>query len=719
MAANHSMSVFINSCRSTPRNPRTRLPSDLLERSMNSASAEPSNMKARTVATEPLSLPAQSFSTPTATSSGFPKAKSVHRWSSERKITESTKRPQTAPERTYSSEDQGDCGLDYSALFATLLESNALLHEEIRDLQEEHRRTTSAMEKLCKDPQRLSVTVGGRNRERGSGSTARDRHHTARVDERGDHSQGEQFAQSLPPKLLHDAWVKPQLQSEHQIGHTQIPSPLDSQAAPQNGVHKGSPHTSSESLQSSPAHMLSTDEETDLQEEGEYPEGSVLDMEVRSDPNSPDLTASDDLSSGTSASSLKSGDSCEADPFASPGVVAIGRMWDDFSVEEYGPHELDREEPKKPAKWSPCITIPEPFSMTVREERKLKAKSRSLLAAEKERMEREVQEEKELRMKFRSTPMPASTLLPLYELLNAKNERRRDEVKQLSKQILKATEKPFGFTKREAEKKRMKALSQRHERAKSESDRHLFKAKPVPKHLFDPQISEQVREQEEYRRIRIKMRAQDLLASSKLPGSMQIKGREYTVGSLRKKRLEENRHRAFMTEDHLFQPAINDSLPNYEQAYLEFQRQLARRKSTKQTTTTEPFYLQTQLIPSRKDKIEQELERDEQVLPETRWPYVAPRAKVPRTSPRSSHGAKSSSPTPYAAQLTETSRLRQSLTHEKLTSIAEREIAEEERRREKRERGKTLNRNISQKCLSRDPSAWLEENKRRKFHQFR
>ena len=690
---------------------------------MDSTSAESPNLKARTVATESLTLGAQSFSTPTTTSPGFPKAKSVHRWSSERKRTKSNKRPRTAPERNYGSgvEDRGD-GLDYSALFTTLLESNALLHEEIRELQEEHRRTASVMERLSEDPQRLSVTVGGINREHG---TPGDRHPTPRVDGsggRGDYSRGEQLAQSLPPKLLHDAWVKPQRQSEHQIGYAQIPSPLNSQAAaPQNGIRDGSPHSGSESLQSSPAHTHGTDDETDLEEGGEHSEGSVLDLEVQSEPSATDPTADDDLSSSASVGSLKSGDSWEADPFASPGAVAIGRMWDDFSVEEYGPHERDREEPRKPAKWSPCITVPEPFSMTVREERKLKAKSRSLLAAERERMDREVQEEAELRKKFRSTPMPASTFLPLFELLNAKNEQRREEVKRLSKQILKTTEKPFRFTKREAEKKRTRALSQGHEcaQAKSENDNRLFKAKPIPKHLFDPRINEQVREQEEYRRIRIKMRAQDLLAGSKLPGSMQIRSREYTVGSLRKKRLEENRHRAFMTEDHLFRPAINDSLPDYEQAYLEFQRRLARRKSTKQTTTTEPFYLQTQLIPSRKGKVEQELKQDEQVLPETRWPYVAPRTKVPRTSPRSSRGARRSHSSPYAAQLTETSRLRQSLTHEKLADIAEREIAEEERRREKREHGKTLKRNISQKCLSSDPSAWLEENKRQTLHQFR
>ena len=728
MATNHAMSVFTNSCRSTPRNPKTRLPSDLLDRPMDFTSTEPPNVKTGTsITTEPLSPDvAQSLSTPTTTSPSCPsKVKPVHRWSNERKVAKSVKRPQTAPERSYGSRGeaplvQNDHDLDYSALFTTLLESNALLHEEIQDLQEEHRRTMSTMERLYESPQRLSVSMGGiRAGNGGSIAQGYDRHPSSRVNVssgHGDCSQGEQLAQSRPPKLLRDAWVKPQLQPEHQKRHAQIPS--CSQASPQ-----GSPYSSTESLQSSAIHthsILSSSDETDLQEKREHTK--AFDVEVQSNPSVPDLTADNTLSSDPSISSMKSSDAASNDPFASPGAVAIERMWDDFSVEEYGPYEQDKEELNKSIKWSPCITIPEPFSMTEREERKLKAKSRSLLSAERERMDREIQEEAELRKKFRSTPMPANTLLPLYELLNARNEQRREDIKRISKQILKATEKPFSFTKREAEKKflRMQALSQSHERAqvKSKNDK-LFKAKPIPKHLFDPQISEQVREQEEYRRIRIKMRAQELLASSKLPGSMQTRGREYTVGSLRKKRLEENQHCAFMTEEHLFQPAINDKLPDYERAYLEFQRQLAQRKRTKQTTTTEPFYLRTQLIPSRKEKVEQEVKQDEQVLPETRWPYVAPRTKVPRRSPRSSHESGSSSSTPYAAQLTETSRLRQSLTHEKLASIAEKEIAEEEHRREKKECGKALQRNISQKSLSHDPSAWLEEKKKQKLHQFR
>ena len=168
-------------------------------------------------------------------------------------------------------------------------------------------------------------------------------------------------------------------------------------------------------------------------------------------------------SSASSSERIQAGRANEGDPFTSPGMQAIERMWSDFSIEDYAPrgsygNEQEKEGKRQDRKkeWTPKITVPKPFSMTVRESQSPKRKSRSMIQAEQERLEREALEEAELRKQFHATPLPASTYLPLYELINAKNEQRREEMKMLSKQILSDSERPFSFTKRDNERRLMR-----------------------------------------------------------------------------------------------------------------------------------------------------------------------------------------------------------------------------------------------------------------------
>ena len=539
-------------------------------------------------------------------------------------------------------------------------------------------------------------------------------------------SEEERLSQSLPARLLQDTWVQSSDQDSGSRSSTTSSSLQHSSHT--NGCH---------SDQQQQSVLVPTEEEesvlhksgADDEERGDV-EGS--DAELQSVSSAHDLSAhgfhssTNSLSSSTDSSQSPTPyERTEGDPFASPGVLAIEHMWDDFSVEEYAPYEPDVEQETmgKSKEWSPKITIPEPFSMTLRDSKTPKKKSRSMLIAERERVEREAQEEAELKKQFRATPVPASTYLPLYELLNAKNEQRREQVKKLSQEVLKSTEKPFSFMKREEEKKALKAeaarCSQEFACMKAQKERQ-FQARPIQKHLFDPMVNEQICEQEEYRRIRIKMRAEQLLASSKLPGSMQVKGREYTVGSLRKKRLEKNQNRAFMTQEHQFHPAVSGDVPDYDQAYLNFQTQLAKVKQTKQTTVTDPFYLRTQLIPSRKELVVEDVKKDEQLLPETRWPFIAPRRKVSHTSVTQSYAPRTrSSTTPYPAQTTKSFELRQSLTQDKLKDIAEEERAAANLVMKKKGQREALQRTVSQKSQSCNPSVWLEETKQQKQEQLR
>ena len=613
---------------------------------------------------------------------------------------------------------------DYSTLFSALLESNALLHKEIHKLHEQHQKTLTTVESLCQQQQQWKVEAQRMtaNIQDGRGLSSSTRGVRVAVDDLEDPSEEERLSQSLPARLLQDTWV--QSSDQDSSSRSSTTSSLQ-RSSHTNGCHSDQqqqsvlvPTGEDESVR----HKSGADDE----ERGDV-EGS--DAELQSVSSAHDLSAhgfhssTNSLSSSTDSSqSPTPSEKAEGDPFASPGMLVIEHMWDDFSVEEYAPYEPDIEQETmgKSKEWSPKITIPEPFSMTLRDSKTPKKKSRSMLIAERERMEKEAQEEAELKKQFRATSVPASTYLPLYELLNAKNKQRREQVKKLSQEVLKSTEKPFSFMKREEEKKALKAeaarCSQEFARMKAQKERQ-FQARPIQKHLFDPIVNEQICEQEEYRRIRIKMRAEQLLASSKLPGSMQVKGREYTVGSLRKKRLEKNQNRAFMTQEHQFHPAVSGEVPDYDQAYLNFQTQLAKVKQTKQTTVTDPFYLRTQLIPSRKEQVVEDVKKDEQLLPETRWPFIAPRRKV-STTPSYAPQTRSSTK-PYPAQTTKSFELRQSLTQDKLKNIAEEERAAANLVMKKKGQRDALQRTVSQKSQSCNPSVWLEETKQQKQEQLR
>ena len=280
----------------------------------------------------------------------------------------------------------------------------------------------------------------------------------------------------------------------------------------------------------------------------------------------------------------------------------IERMWEDFSVDHYSSNSSPLSTPRtnhssSTAQSSPnSVTIPRPFSMTLREEHnKLRRKSRSMQLAERERLEREALEESELQKQFKANPVPVSTFLPLYEMIKACNEKRREEVKANSQRILKATEKPFTFVAREKEKQKLLEECKRQceeELEKRMKKERQFKAKPIPKHVFNPTINDEMLEQEEYRKIRIRMRALESLAGSHLPWNMAEKNSHYTVGKFRKLKREKSDKEAFLTSDHTFQPQVNETVPDHREAFREFEKQLIERKeSNKSCTAMEPFDL--------------------------------------------------------------------------------------------------------------------------------
>ncbi|NXC44253.1 F161A protein, partial [Penelope pileata] len=307
----------------------------------------------------------------------------------------------------------------------------------------------------------------------------------------------------------------------------------------------------------------------------------------------------------------------------------IERMWDGFSVEDYVPrrkHSLpsaggQKKTMQKQKAWSPRVTVPKPFQMTIREARRKEqnVKSKSQIELENNLLKKQLEEEAECQKKFRANPVPAAIFLPLYHEIVQRNEERRKSVKERSRLKLLASQKPFKFIEREKQRNEVRKIQLRDLSTPAKQTKQ-FKARPVPKCVYSPAVSDKLQEEELYREIRIRMRAEELLQNASLPTS-----RLASKDTTRKKK-----HRCVEPKEAEHKPKIKASVPDFDRLHQKFQKRLLQQKQVKHLTVCEPFDLRTPHIPSNKGKILRDIQEDEERLKETRWPYASPRRK-PKT----------------------------------------------------------------------------------------
>ncbi|XP_074920540.1 protein FAM161A isoform X2 [Chelonoidis abingdonii] len=374
----------------------------------------------------------------------------------------------------------------------------------------------------------------------------------------------------------------------------------------------------------------------------------------------------------------------------------IEKMWDGFSVEDYVYH-TKRSLPnsptfrmmgKKQKEWSPKVTVPKPFQMTIREAKKKQqnVKSKSQIEMENNLLKKQLEEEAECQKKFRANPVPASVFLPLYHEIMERNEERRKFVKERSKDILLASQRPFQFIKREEQRKEIRKM-QLKDLSLPEKKTKLFQAKPVPKSVYSPAINK-LKEEELYREIRIQMRAEELLRNSSLPNS-RLASR--TINKQRKQK-EELEHK----------PRIKSRVPDFETLHQKFQTRLLKQKHVKHITVCEPFNLRTPRIPSNKGKILQDIQADEETLKETRWPYASPRCK-PRMRCSSANSSSLGHEESKSPRITESTKRRIQAIRK---SLEEKRKLEEEQKRirtKQKQRVKKLQKLITTRAEANDP----------------
>ncbi|NWW50041.1 F161A protein, partial [Pedionomus torquatus] len=305
----------------------------------------------------------------------------------------------------------------------------------------------------------------------------------------------------------------------------------------------------------------------------------------------------------------------------------IEKMWDGFNVDDYiscTKHSCLPRSPafrviqKKHKAWSPKVTVPKPFQMTIREARKKEQnlKSKSQIELEKNLLKKQLEEEAECQKKFRANPVPAAVFLPLYHEIVQRNEERRRSVKERSRLKLLASQKPFKFIEREKQRNEIRKMQLR-DLSTPEKKTKLFKAKPVPKYVYSPAVTDKLKEEELYREIRIRMRAEELLRNSSVPNS------RLALKDTNKKK----KHKCIEPKQTERKPTIKSNVPDFELLHQKFQKQLLQQKQVKHLTVCEPFDLRTPCIPSNKGKILKDIQEDEEKLKETRWPYTSPRRK--------------------------------------------------------------------------------------------
>ncbi|NWV07956.1 F161A protein, partial [Ptilonorhynchus violaceus] len=313
----------------------------------------------------------------------------------------------------------------------------------------------------------------------------------------------------------------------------------------------------------------------------------------------------------------------------------IEKMWDGFSLEDYisrAKHSLPsspacRKVQKKQKVWSPRVTVPKPFQMTIREAQKKEqnVKSKSQIELENHLLKKQLEEEAECQKKFRANPVPAAVFLPLYHDIVQRNEERRRSVKERSKVKLLASQKPFKFIERERQRSEIRKMQLR-DLSPPENKIKVFRAKPVPKCVYSPHFHDKLKEEELYREIRIRMRAEELLRNSSVPNS------RLALKDSNKKR----KHKSTEPKQTEQKPKIKSSVPDFERLHEKFQKRLLQQKKVKHLTVCEPFALRTSYIPSNKDKILKDIQEDEEKLKETRWPFASPRRK-PQTGQSSAN----------------------------------------------------------------------------------
>ncbi|XP_012379406.2 protein FAM161B [Dasypus novemcinctus] len=348
--------------------------------------------------------------------------------------------------------------------------------------------------------------------------------------------------------------------------------------------------------------------------------------------------------------------------------------------------------------WASSITVPQPFQMTLREARK-KAQwlaSPAFFERERQQAQRQGREEAECHRQFRAQPVPAHVYLPLYQEIMERSEARRQAGIQKRKELLLSSLKPFSFL--EKEEQRKEAVRQRDLATTAQAKVPKQKAtRNIPKSILEPALGDRLQEAEFLRKIRIRMRALDLLQMASAPiasAQSQADPQSRTATRTREKKL------GFLQTDFGFQPRVNPAVPDYEGLYKAFHRRAAKRKETREATRIKPFQLRTTSLRHTRCQGDAGAPGGRRDAPQ------APATPLPRS--RSLSGLASLSANTLPVHITDATRKRESIIR---SSLEKKDKADESTQwlETHKKKCQAMSKSVTLRAKAMDPHKSLEE----------
>ncbi|CAF0730762.1 unnamed protein product [Adineta steineri] len=396
----------------------------------------------------------------------------------------------------------------------------------------------------------------------------------------------------------------------------------------------------------------------------------------------------------------------------------IHNLWNEFELEDYLEQKKTRRPPSAPLNdnWAGRVTVPEPFCLTNSMSVDNIHRRKCMHEIEAAKIQKEVDDELLLNRSFKANPVPAHVRMPLYEQLQDEQRVRREQVRHMTKEYLNSISKPFGFESRE----KAKINCRRHSYSGKDTPRRQpqFKAKPVPDFYYRTSKDiEEMKENSLYRSIKKQIRAKELLRQSRLPSSMQE--REHHVKHHTHRSMSaENLARAGR-EEYTFKPKTNGHyIPNYDKLHEKFLRETERAKRLRPPTKCEPFLLYTNMIPSRKDRVLDDIRNDE----ETRYLQTF-QIKGKQLPPRSASGISLSAslqqPEAIPTKTTDIQQVRERIGKKKRRDEELRNKFEEKFQRSRSAKEKHLRERIYERAKSQDKSAIYKAKKEENIRKIR
>jgi hypothetical protein len=203
-----------------------------------------------------------------------------------------------------------------------------------------------------------------------------------------------------------------------------------------------------------------------------------------------------------------------------------------------------------------------------------------------------------------------------------------------------------------------------------------------------------------YRSIKKQIRAKELLRQSRLPSSMQ-------------ERRQVNRSRRSMSttdlarvgrEEYTFKPKINGYyIPNYDKLHSRFLRQTEQAKRLRSPTKCEPFLLFTNLIPSRKERVLDDIRTEEEMRYLQTFQIKGKQLPIKSTSGMNL-SASLQQPEAIPTKATEAYRLRESVGKKKRRDEETRNKFEEKFQRSRSAKERRLREGIYERAKLQDKS---------------